>query len=110
MSTEAPTVVSAVCPTCGKPLPADAREQLCPACVAARMFESIFSDLTEERETEVGFAESGARCIGPYELRDRLGEGGFGEVFKAEQLRPVRRIVALKVLKPLTMSTPNTNR
>ncbi|MBE2283092.1 MAG: protein kinase [Prosthecobacter sp.] len=100
MSTQAATVASAICPTCGKPLPADAREQLCPACVAARMFESVFSDVAETDETSVGFGDNGTRCIGPYELRDRLGEGGFGEVFKAEQLRPVRRIVALKVLKP----------
>jgi WD40 repeat protein/serine/threonine protein kinase len=64
------------------------------------MFESVFSDLAEADEAAVGFADNGTRCIGPYELRDRLGEGGFGEVFKAEQLRPVRRIVALKVLKP----------
>lgn len=38
--------------------------------------------------------------IGPYVLRERLGEGGFGEVFAAEQTEPVRRRVALKILKP----------
>src|SRR5262249_18012575 len=38
--------------------------------------------------------------IGPYKLLEQIGEGGFGVVFLAEQTAPVRRKVALKVLKP----------
>jgi serine/threonine-protein kinase len=38
--------------------------------------------------------------IGPYRLHETIGEGGFGVVYLAEQTRPVRRRVALKVLKP----------
>jgi serine/threonine protein kinase len=38
--------------------------------------------------------------IGPYTLLEKIGEGGFGVVFMAEQTQPVRRKVALKVLKP----------
>ncbi len=38
--------------------------------------------------------------IGPYKLLEPIGEGGFGVVFMAEQSQPVRRKVALKVLKP----------
>src|SRR6516165_8346953 len=38
--------------------------------------------------------------IGPYKLLEQIGEGGFGVVFMAEQQHPVRRKVALKVLKP----------
>ena len=37
--------------------------------------------------------------IGPYTLIEKLGEGGFGVVYLAEQREPVRRRVALKVLK-----------
>ena len=37
--------------------------------------------------------------IGPYRLLRRIGEGGMGEVFEAEQTEPIRRRVALKVIK-----------
>ena len=37
--------------------------------------------------------------IGPYTLREQLGEGGFGVVFLAEQQEPVARQVALKIIK-----------
>ncbi|MCA9265868.1 MAG: protein kinase, partial [Planctomycetales bacterium] len=38
--------------------------------------------------------------IGRYTLREQIGEGGMGTVFVAEQERPIRRYVALKVIKP----------
>ena len=38
--------------------------------------------------------------IRDYKILDTLGEGGFGVVYLAEQLRPVKRRVALKVIKP----------
>jgi serine/threonine protein kinase/tetratricopeptide (TPR) repeat protein len=45
-------------------------------------------------------AERPGTVIGPYKLLELIGEGGFGVVFLAEQARPLRRKVALKVLKP----------
>jgi WD40 repeat protein/serine/threonine protein kinase len=44
--------------------------------------------------------EHAGMVIGSYKLLEQIGEGGFGVVFLAEQQQPVRRRVALKVLKP----------
>ena len=38
--------------------------------------------------------------IGPYKLLQKIGEGGMGAVYMAEQEKPVRRRVALKIIKP----------
>src|SRR5262245_8990532 len=45
-------------------------------------------------------AERPGAQIGPYKLLEQIGEGGFGVVFMAQQTVPVRRKVALKVIKP----------
>jgi WD40 repeat protein/serine/threonine protein kinase len=45
-------------------------------------------------------SERPGTVIGPYKLLEQIGEGGFGIVFMAEQTQPLRRKVALKVLKP----------
>jgi non-specific serine/threonine protein kinase/serine/threonine-protein kinase len=37
--------------------------------------------------------------VGPYKLLERIGEGGFGAVYMAEQREPVQRRVALKIIK-----------
>src|SRR5262249_7981389 len=44
--------------------------------------------------------EGPGTLIGPYKLLEQIGEGGMGLVFVAEQQQPVRRRVALKVIKP----------
>ena len=44
--------------------------------------------------------------IGPYKLLQKLGEGGCGVVYMAEQEQPIRRRVALKIIK-LGMDTKN---
>src|SRR6266704_4339622 len=49
---------------------------------------------------EPSVTERAGTVIGPYKLLEQIGEGGFGVVFMAEQTQPVRRKVALKVLKP----------
>jgi serine/threonine protein kinase/tetratricopeptide (TPR) repeat protein len=50
------------------------------------------------RQNVISSVGPGTR-IGPYKLLQLIGEGGFGEVFMAEQETPVRRRVALKVIK-----------
>jgi tetratricopeptide (TPR) repeat protein len=47
-----------------------------------------------------GTGEGPGTRVGPYQLLEIIGEGGFGVVFRAEQVQPVRRTVALKVLRP----------
>jgi WD40 repeat protein/serine/threonine protein kinase len=38
--------------------------------------------------------------VGPYRVLEKLGEGGMGAVYKAEQRSPVKRTVALKLIRP----------
>jgi serine/threonine protein kinase len=45
-------------------------------------------------------SERPGTVIGPYKLLEQIGEGSFGVVFLAEQTQPIRRKVALKILKP----------
>ncbi|MFI5458753.1 MAG: protein kinase [Isosphaerales bacterium] len=45
-------------------------------------------------------AEGAGTVIGPYKLLEQIGEGGMGQVYMAEQTQPVRRRVALKIIKP----------
>ena len=49
--------------------------------------------MPDEQSPEAG------SVIGPYKLLEQIGEGGFGVVYVAEQSAPVRRRVALKVIK-----------
>jgi serine/threonine protein kinase len=57
-------------------------------------------------ELLAGFPDLVGTMIGNYRLLERIGEGGFGDVYRAEQTEPFRREVALKVIK-LGMDTKN---
>jgi serine/threonine protein kinase len=58
-------------------------------------------DRTAPRPASVGepTAAVGDR-VGPYKLLEKIGEGGMGEVWVADQLEPIKRRVALKLIKP----------
>ena len=60
-------------------------------------------DETVPPEIEVELArvkpEEGGERIGNYKLLQQIGQGGFGIVWMAEQIEPVRRRVALKIIK-----------
>jgi serine/threonine protein kinase/WD40 repeat protein len=50
-------------------------------------------------------SEMPGTMIGPYKLLQQVGEGGMGVVYMAEQEAPVRRKVALKIIRPGTDSS-----
>src|SRR5262249_12586993 len=52
------------------------------------------------KPTTPSAAEGPGTRLGPYKLLEQIGEGGMGAVWMAEQQEPVRRMVALKVIKP----------
>ena len=56
---------------------------------------SLESDVTQAQASSAPSTET----IGPYRLLQRVGEGGMGEVWLAEQTRPIHRQVALKIIK-----------
>ena len=60
--------------------------------------EAPLGDDPAQTQTQSARATGGG-TIGPYRILERLGEGGMGEVWLAEQTRPIRRHVALKVIK-----------
>ena len=66
------------------------------AGAAAAVAEEPSGDCLPPRPDTEG---PGAR-IGPYLLRERIGFGGMGTVYLAQQDNPVRRTVALKIIKP----------
>ena len=65
---------------------------------AGEFLERPAADLVATVE-EPPVAERPGTVIGPYKLLQQIGEGGCGVVYLAEQEEPVRRRVALKVIK-----------
>jgi serine/threonine protein kinase len=58
------------------------------------------ADASLTADVDVPLTEGPGTVIGPYKLLEPIGEGGMGVVYMAEQTRPVRRKVALKIIKP----------
>lgn len=72
-------------------------------------FEQLSSEPGDEPSSELsnGVVEAAEAAedldgttIGPYMILRTIGEGGMGVVYEAQQLHPIRRTVALKIIKP----------
>ena len=81
-------------------MPEDAPKGLCPECLLGAAL-SPESREAEQPPTPPEFipGEQLSRRIGHYKILQKLGEGGCGVVYMAEQTEPLRRKVALKVIK-----------
>jgi non-specific serine/threonine protein kinase/serine/threonine-protein kinase len=81
------------------------RRELESLLAAADPGRAMFRELADALDPAEGQARAAASArslpdaIGPYRILDVLGEGGMGTVYLAEQLQPVRRRVALKIIK-----------
>src|SRR5262249_5928521 len=98
--------------------PAERREYVDAACAGDTALRAEVEALLEASARAGSFLESPASpsdpaadddgparegpgtVIGPYRLLEPIGEGGFGVVYLAVQQQPVRRRVALKIIKP----------
>jgi WD40 repeat protein/serine/threonine protein kinase len=78
-------------------------EDLLAAADASNPLDRPPPDLDRTNPHSPQAAESTAAVgdrVGPYKLLEKIGEGGMGEVWVADQQEPIRRRVALKLIKP----------
>lgn len=74
----------------------DFHHRLLPKDAVIRSLNAASTEDATQLHEEIG---SGA-TVGPYKILQKIGEGGMGSVFMAEQSQPVQRRVALKIVKP----------
>src|SRR5690349_8368509 len=90
------------CLNCGATVALGSPENLCPACLLANVIggETDTADQAEtlrlDQSEDTGPSTIAGERIGHYKLLQKIGEGGCGVVYLAEQTEPVRRRVALK--------------
>jgi hypothetical protein len=87
------------CTRCGAALPADAPEGHCLSCLLSLGLERGNDPVGETAGPEVVLEDQAGERLGGYQLREKIGEGGCGIVYRAEQLEPVQREVAVKIIK-----------
>jgi eukaryotic-like serine/threonine-protein kinase len=76
------------------------RQQVESLLLAGQQIGNFLDQPAALAPTAMLITERPGTVIGPYKLLQEIGEGGMGTVFLAEQTEPVRRKVALKIIKP----------
>jgi eukaryotic-like serine/threonine-protein kinase len=88
------------CPHCEAELGSGDPAGLCPRCLIQGAFDSSIGGNGSGAQTiEIATTAAGNDDFGRYQIVRPLGEGGMGTVYLAEQREPIRRRVALKVVK-----------
>jgi len=88
------------CPQCGVKLSRLALGGLCHRCVGLRLLSAgPLAPAGAETADPADMDESVGLKLGPYVLVRKIGEGGCGVVYAATQEEPIRRQVAIKVIK-----------
>jgi len=118
MKDASPEMLSLFCAVLERPSAEERAAYLDAACAQDRELRARIEALLRAHEQAGGFlgenaaardpsattegpiSEQPGTVIGPYKLLEPIGEGSFGVVYLAEQAQPLRRKVALKVLKP----------
>jgi tetratricopeptide (TPR) repeat protein len=94
------TAEMADCPQCGAELEPGGPAGLCPQCLIQGAFDtSMGAEEAGTQTIDTASAALGEDDFGRYQILRPLGEGGMGTVYLAEQREPIRRPVALKVIK-----------
>lgn len=112
------------CRTCGRAIHRGSAMDVCATCVAAGLMaperleeidqhrssvEMLSADPAGSKDASpsagplalsASLDPQAGTCIGHYKLLQKIGEGGCGIVYMAEQQQPIRRSVALKLIKP----------
>src|SRR6185436_14784944 len=106
---------ASTCKECGTTIPADSAGGWCPQCLLGLGLDEVREAESRAQNEKGGKEKTGQTGwdtktsdllpegsvdrIGRYRLLKELGYGGCGVVYRAEQDQPVRRNVALKVIK-----------
>ena len=88
------------CPDCGAEIASGAPMGLCEACLLKVALGPKENSPKSTIVLSLPLTEKSGDRIGRYKLLEQIGEGGCGVVYMAEQEEPIRRRVALKVIKP----------